>query len=417
MRAVILGADGYLGWPTALRFSARGWDVAVVDNGVRRRLDQELGTASLVPIASFSERIAGWAALSGHRLRAYEGDLTDGAFVERLVQEVRPEVVVHFAEQRSAPYSMIDRAHAVYTQVNNVVGTLNLIYALAEHAPEAHLIKLGSMGEYGTPNIPIEEGFLEVTHRGRRDRLPFPKLPGSFYHCSKVHDSTNLLFACQNFGLRCTDINQGIVYGVETEETAADPRLATRFDYDAVFGTVLHRLCVQAVIGQPMTLYGGGGQIRGFLDLRDTVRCIELAALHPPAPGEYRVFNQFTEEFRLRDLAVWIQRLRPGAVMQAVPDPRTEALDHFYQAAHTQLESLGLIPHPLTDATLERLFHIVERNRTRIRPETLTPHIQWRQTRSYWSNLASAPPRDVAAWGGSVRSPGWSSPSEEPSLC
>ena len=225
------------------------------------------------------------------------GDLTDHRFCETLLERFEPEAIVHFAEQRSAPYSMIDRAHAVYTQVNNVVGTLNLLYAIAERDRSIHLVKLGTMGEYGTPNIDIEEGFIEITHKGRTDVVPYPKQPGSFYHLSKVHDSHNMLFACRIWGMRATDLNQGVVYGQETDETTMHPDLATRFDYDAVFGTVLNRFCVQAVVGHPLTVYGKGGQTRGMLDIRDTLACVELALLHPPAEGEYRVFNQFTESF------------------------------------------------------------------------------------------------------------------------
>ncbi|MHB1911037.1 MAG: NAD-dependent epimerase/dehydratase family protein, partial [Acidimicrobiales bacterium] len=263
MRVLVLGADGYLGWPTALHLSARGHQVGIVDNFARRGYDHELGAGSLVPIFSMKERLDTWRRISGHHIEAHVGDLTDAPFVDGVVERFAPEAVVHFAEQRSAPYSMIDRSHCVYTQVNNVVGTLNLLYALAEHAPDCHLVKLGTMGEYGTPNIDIEEGFIEITHRGRTDLLPYPMQPGSFYHLSKVHDSHNIRFACRIWGTRATDLHQGIVYGVQTDETTLDPQLATRFDYDAVFGTVLNRFIVEAVIGQPLSVYGSGGQTRG----------------------------------------------------------------------------------------------------------------------------------------------------------
>ena len=281
MRILVLGGDGYLGWPTALHLSARNHDVGVVDNFARRLYDNEMGVDSLVPIRQLQRRVTTWKEVSGHTVQPFIGDLTDEVFVEQTLREFAPEAIVHFAEQRSAPYSMIDRKHAVYTQVNNVVGTLNLLYAIAEIDPTIHLVKLGTMGEYGTPNIDIEEGFIEITHKGRTDLLPYPKQPGSFYHLSKVHDSHNIHFACRIWGLRSTDLNQGIVYGQETPETTMHRDLLTRFDYDGVFGTVLNRFAVQAAVGYPLTVYGKGGQTRGMLDIRDTLACVELACNNP----------------------------------------------------------------------------------------------------------------------------------------
>src|SRR5262245_19711937 len=295
LRALVLGIDGYLGWPPAMRLSAAGHEVAGVDNLLRRRLHLERGTDSLVPVVALEERVEAWRQITGRRIVVEMGDLTDADFTARVVRETRPDVIVHYAEQPSAPYSMLDLERCVFTQMNNVVGTLNVLFAMRDHAPGAHLVKLGTMGEYGTPNIDIEEGFIEVEHNGRRDRLPFPKQPGSFYHLSKVHDSHNCMFASRIWGLRITDLNQGIVYGTDTDETCLDARLATRFDYDECFGTVLNRFCVQAVGGRWLTVYGEGGQTRGYLNLRDTLNCVMLSALNPPAAGEYRVFNQFTE--------------------------------------------------------------------------------------------------------------------------
>jgi UDP-sulfoquinovose synthase len=383
VRILVLGGDGYLGWPTALHLSRRGHDVGVVDNFVRRQYDFEMGVESLVPIAHLQHRVKRWAEVSGLTIEAFVGDLTDHRFCETLLERFEPEAIVHFAEQRSAPYSMIDRAHAVYTQVNNVVGTLNVLYAIAERDRDIHLVKLGTMGEYGTPNIDIEEGFLEITHKGRVDTVPYPKQPGSFYHLSKVHDSHNILFACRIWGMRATDLNQGVVYGQETDETTMHPELATRFDYDAVFGTVLNRFCVQAVVGHPLSVYGKGGQTRGMLDIRDTLACVELALLHPPAEGEYRVFNQFTESFSVMQMADMVADAFPGAVrIEHVDDPRVEKEEHYYRAAHTKLLDLGLVPHLLEPATIRSLLAVVDRNRGRVDPEAIAPTVQWRQTSS-----------------------------------
>ncbi len=285
MRILVLGGDGYLGWPTALHLSAAGHQVGVADNYVRRQYDVELGVDSLVPIHPLDARVARWQELSGFQLGQYVGDLCDGAFVHDMVRDFEPDTIVHFAEQSSAPYSMIDQQHALYTQSNNVMGNLNVLYAIGEFNRDIHLVKLGSMGEYGTPNIDIEEGWLTVHHRGRADTVLYPKRPNSFYHLSKVHDSHNIEFACRTWGLRATDLNQGVVYGQRTDETEIDPVLATRFDYDQVFGTVLNRFVVQAVLGHPLTVYGAGGQTRGMLNLVDTVECVRLAAENPACPG------------------------------------------------------------------------------------------------------------------------------------
>src|SRR6478736_1845837 len=307
MRILILGGDGYLGWPTAMRFSARGHEVHVVDNELRRRAHEQAGTDSLTPIRRLPERVGAWRELTGREIGVTLGDLTDWDVVETVFDGFQPEAVVHYGEMPSAPYSMKDREHAVFTQTNNVVNTLNVLFAIEAFAPDAHLVKLGTMGEYGTPNIDIEEGFIEIEHNGRTDTLPFPKLPGSFYHLSKVHDSHNIHFACRVRGLRATDLNQGVVYGIETEETALDERLCTRFDYDEIFGTALNRFCVQAVIGHPLTVYGKGGQTRGFLNIRDTLACVELAVTNPAGRGEFRVFNQFTEQFTVAELAALVR--------------------------------------------------------------------------------------------------------------
>ncbi|WP_370936378.1 NAD-dependent epimerase/dehydratase family protein [Amycolatopsis sp. cg13] len=379
MRVLVLGGDGYLGWPTALHLSDRGHEVAVLDNFARRQYDVELGAESLVPIEDLSTRTDAWHAVSGKRIASYEGDLLDAEFLFEAVRDFRPSAIVHFAEQRSAPYSMIDREHAVYTQHNNVVGNLNLLYAIAEIDPDIHLVKLGTMGEYGTPNIDIEEGWLEVEHNGRRDRMLYPKKPGSFYHLSKVHDSHNIEFACRIWDLRATDLNQGVVYGQQTPQTALDPRLATRFDYDAVFGTVLNRFVIQAVLGQPLTVYGKGGQTRGLIDIRDTVECIRLAVENPAERGEFRVFNQMTESLSVREIAELVAERFPGPVqIENLDNPRVEQPEHYYNVKHTGLVGLGLEPHLLSDTLIESMFDIVGANKHRVNDERLRPTVRWR---------------------------------------
>jgi UDP-sulfoquinovose synthase len=382
MRILVLGGDGYLGWPTALRFSARGHEVSVVDSFARRRWHLERGTDSLTPIASLLDRVDAWREVSGREIVAHAGDVQDPEFLERVVGEFLPEAVVHYAEQPSAPYSMISRRHAVETQTNNVVGTLNLLFALREFVPACHLVKLGTLGEYGTPNIDIEEGYIEIEHKGRRDVLPFPKQPGSLYHLSKVHDSHNIHFACRVWGLRATDLNQGVVYGVETEETARDERLATRFDYDELFGTALNRFCLQAVIGHPLTVYGSGTQTRGFLNLRDTLQCVELAVRNPAELGDFRVFNQFTEQFSVLELAKLVQRA--GAALgfdveiERYLNPRVEAEHHYYNAINTKLLDLGLKPHYLGDELVQSMLTVIGRHTDRVITRAIEPRVRWR---------------------------------------
>jgi len=333
MRVLILGGDGYLGWPTAMRFSGRGHDVAVVDNFARRRWVDEVGGDSLTPIVPLNERIEAWREASGKRIQSYVGDLAEDTVAADVVVDFQPDTIIHYGEQPSAPWSMRSVDHAVTTQQNNVIGSLKLLWAMRDHTPNAHLIKLGTMGEYGTPNIDIEEGFIEITHNGRTDVLPFPKMPGSLYHLSKVHDSHNIHFACRVWGLRATDLNQGVVYGIETPEGKLDERLMTRFDYDEAFGTALNRFCVQAVVGRPLTVYGVGGQTRGFLNIVDTLQCVELTANNPAGTGEYRVFNQFTETFTVAGLAEKVKHAGAEVGITVTIDnlqnPRFELEEHY----------------------------------------------------------------------------------------
>jgi UDP-sulfoquinovose synthase len=333
-----------------------------------------------------AERLGVWRELTGKTIELFVGDVTDYDFLSSTIQACEPEAVIHFAEQRAAPYSMIDRKHAVFTQVNNVVGTLNLLFALREFQPDCHLVKLGTMGEYGTPNIDIEEGYITIEHNGRKDTLPFPKQPGSFYHLSKVHDSANIMFACRIWGLRATDLNQGVVYGTVTDQTAMHEALVNRFDYDEVFGTVLNRFCVQAAVGYPLTVYGKGGQTRGLLDIRDTVRCVELACLTPASPGECRVFNQFTEQFSVMEMARLVKAAGKKLGLQVeidhLPAPRVEAEEHYYNARHSKLIDLGLQPHLLSESLLDSLMNIAVEYRDRIDESLFAPQVNWRNPRN-----------------------------------
>jgi len=383
MKVLVIGGDGYCGWATALYLSNRGYEVGILDSLIRRHWDLELGSDTLTPISSIQKRIQRWQDLTGKSIDLFIGDINNYEFLCHTLHQFAPEAVVHFGEQRSAPFSMIDREHAVLTHSNNVNGTLNLLYALHEHLPDCHLVKLGTMGEYGTPNIDIEEGYITIEHNGRKDTLPYPKQPGSFYHLTKVHDSHNIHFACKIWGLRATDLNQGVVYGVLTEETGMDEVLINRLDYDGVFGTALNRFCIQAAVGHPLTVYGKGGQTRGFLDIRDTVRCVELAIANPADQGKFRVFNQFTELFSVGDLATMVKKA--GAAMgldveiKHLDNPRVELEEHYFNAKNTNLLDLGLQPHYLSDSLIDSLLNFAIKYKHRVDESQILPKVSWRQ--------------------------------------
>lgn len=384
MKVLVIGGDGYCGWATALYLSNQGYEVGILDSLVRRHWDLELGVETLTPMATIHQRLQRWHDLTGKSIELFIGDITNYEFLSKALHQFEPEAIVHFGEQRSAPFSMIDREHAVLTQVNNVVGTLNLLYLMRSDFPDCHLVKLGTMGEYGTPNVDIEEGYITIEHNGRKDTLPYPKQPGSWYHASKVHDSTNIHFACRIWGLRATDLNQGVVYGVLTEETGMDELLINRLDYDGVFGTALNRFCIQAAIGHPLTVYGKGGQTRGFLDIRDTVRCVELALAHPAEPGEFRVFNQFTEMFSVGDLAMMVKKAGTAMGLDVeihhLDNPRVEKEEHYFNAKNTKLLDLGLQPHYLSDSLLDSLLNFAIKYQDRVEPNEIMPKVSWRRS-------------------------------------
>ncbi|CAI5460209.1 unnamed protein product [Closterium sp. Yama58-4] len=357
---MVIGGDGYCGWATALHLSEQGYDVSIVDNLSRRLFDEQLGSQTLTPIASIHDRVRRWREITGKSIALYIGDVCDFEFLADAFQTFEP-TAVH----------------------NNVIGTINVMFAIKEFAPECHLVKLGTMGEYGTPNIDIEEGFITITHNGRTDTLPYPKQASSFYHLSKVHDSHNIAFACKAWNMRATDLNQGVVYGVATPETEKDVMLINRLDYDGVFGTALNRFVVQAAVGHPLTIYGKGGQTRGYLDIRDTVRCVELAIANPAKLGEFRVFNQFTEQFSVRDLARLVTAAgeKMGIEVKSinVPNPRVEAEEHYYNAKRTKLLELGLQPHFLSDALLDSLLNFAVIYKDRVDPNQIMPAVSWKK--------------------------------------
>jgi UDP-sulfoquinovose synthase len=385
MRIFIAGIDGYLGWSLAQVLTAKGHEVAGNDMLLRRQWVNEMGSVSAVPVYPIDERLAAFREHFGKGLDFHSGDLLDYPFITRVLEAFQPEVIVHLAEMPSAPYSMIDQAHAAFTQHNNVIGSLNLLWAIKEVCPDAHLVKLGTMGEYGTPNIDIPEGFFEVEYRGRKDTLPFPRQAPSFYHWSKVHDSNNTMFACKTWGLRATDIMQGVVFGTRFDTRADDfhPALMTRLDFDQCFGTVVNRFCCQAVIGHPLTVYGAGRQRRGFLPLRDSMQCLALACENPPKAGEYRVFNQFEQTYSVLGLAEIVQKvgddLGLSVSVQHYNNPRHEAAEHYYNPDRQHLIDLGYVPSGDIYGEVRTMLHDLMPHRDRLlqKADILIPDIQW----------------------------------------
>lgn len=374
MKIMVLGADGYLGWPTCMHFSARGHEVYAVDSAIKRTWEVRNNALPLVRVPFLPARIDAWREITSHQIDHSQWDVHSRG-LRGVINIWKPDAIIHYAEQPSAPYSMDNVVQCMETQAANILGTLSILWAIKD--TDCHLVKLGTMGEYGTPNIDIEEGWLRVEHKGRSDRVLFPKSPGSFYHASKCADSINIELACRLWNMRATDLNQGIVYGCETDETKQDPRLATSFHYDAMFGTALNRFITQAVSGQPLTVYGEGGQTRGWLNIRDTLQCVELACKNPAAPGEFRVFNQFTEQYSVQELAERVAVLMEADISH-IDNPRIESESHYYNATHTGLEELGLKPHPLTDTVLDDMIKYVEAHASSIRLDGILPGVTWR---------------------------------------
>jgi UDP-sulfoquinovose synthase len=383
MKVLIAGIDGYLGWSLALYLTKRGHEVAGCDAYYRRDWVAEMGSQSATPIRKMTERLQAFAENFDKSLIFRRGDLRDYNVVKNMLRSFKPEAIVHLAEMPSAPYSMIDVEHCVFTQTNNIVGTLNLLYAMHEECPNAHLLKLGTMGEYGTPNIDIPEGFFEIEYRGRKDRLPFPRQPNSWYHQTKVHDTHNIMMACRIWGLSSTDIMQGVVYGTRIDEMGDDERLVTRFDFDQSFGTAINRFCAQAVVGLPITPYGKGHQKRGFLPLRDSMQCLTIALENPPEKGEYRVFNQFEEVYDLTELAKKVQKVAGefglSAEIKNLENPRQELESHYFNPDHQHLLDLGYKPTHDMESELRIVLNDLLKYKNRILSHAyaLTPDIRW----------------------------------------
>ena len=382
MRVLILGGDGYLGWPTAMHFAARGHEVAVIDNYLRRYLALQTRSEALIPNPDLPTRAEIFEAVSGKKIRVEIGDVTNYRVLSRLFQDFQPDAVVHYAEQPAAPYGMVNYEEARLTLNNNLNATLNTIWAVMEYAPDCQIVKLGTMGEYGTPNIDIEEGWLEVEHKGRKQKFLYPRQTGSFYHTTKIMDTDMLWFYVRTFDIAVTDLMQGPVYGLSTDETDLDERLLPNFHYDDIFGTVLNRFLVQAVAGIPLTVYGKGDQIRGFLNIRDTMQCVELAATKPAKHGELRILNQFVEAFSMNQLAEKVQRVgnQMGLNVEVahLDNPRKEPEDHYYNPAHSGLLELGLQPHYLTDEVIAGMLETVLKYKDLIDPGKIMPRVRWK---------------------------------------
>jgi UDP-sulfoquinovose synthase len=381
MRVLVLGGDGYLGWPTAMHFSARGHEVYVVDNYLRRNIARETCSEPLMRNPNLHERAEIFQALSGKKVQVQIADCANYLELEPIVRNFQPEAIIHYAEQPSAPYSMIGFRESQKTLNNNLNTTFNVIWAVIQHALECHIVKLGTMGEYGTPNIDIEEGWIDIHHNGRSDHFLFPRQAGSLYHTTKILDTDLLWFYVRLYDLRVTDLMQGPVYGLETTEAILDVRLLPNFHYDDIFGTVLNRFLVQAVAGIPLTIYGEGGQVRGYINLKDTLQCVELAITNPAQKGELRVLNQFTEQFSVNELASRVQsvasKLHLTVSVQHIKNPRMEKEKHYYNAKHQGFKDMGLQPHLLTDEALHDLLLQISCYRDSVDTRKITPRVSW----------------------------------------
>lgn len=381
MKVLILGGDGYLGWPTAMYFAARGHEVMAVDNYLRRLMAIETNSEALFPTPVLTERARLFKEQTGKEIHVQIRDLAQSDAVHELFATFKPDAVIHYAEQPSAPYSMMSEPQARLTLQNNLNVTFSVIWSAIKHAPDCHIVKLGTMGEYGTPNIDIEEGWIEIEHKGRKEKFLYPRAAGSLYHTTKVLDTDLLWFYVRMYGLRVTDLMQGPVYGLETSEIGDNAALLPNFHYDDIFGTVVNRFLVQAIAGIPLTVYGKGGQTRGYLNLRDTLQCVELAATSPVDRGQLRIMNQFTELFAVKTLAERVQeaadQLGIHVKIQHLDNPRKEREEHYYNAHSTALRDLGLKPHLMTRDTLVGMMQRIVDHKDKIDPRKIMPRVRW----------------------------------------
>ena len=392
---LILGGDGYLGWPTAMYFSIRGYKVTVVDNYFRRHVCDEVNVGLLYSVPTLAERAEIWHGKTGYEIKVIIGDLTDPELMRSLFTGKNviyqwcidnkfpsvPETVIHYAEQPSAPYSLMNYKTANFTLSNNLLITNNLMFAVKDLSPDTHIIKLGTMGEYGTPNIDIEEGWIEINHKGRKDKFLFPRQGGSIYHTSKIMDTDLLWFGCRMWGLKVTDLMQGPVYGIETEESKIDNRLKTIFNYDELFGTIVNRFITQAVIGYPLTVYGKGGQTRGYLNIKDTLQCVHMVEKNPANPGDLNIYNQIMETFTVNQLARLTQKsgneLGYNVEIKNVENPRIELENHYYNPSYQGLMELGIKPHLLDKKSMKEMIFMVSRYEKNIKKDSIIRGLKW----------------------------------------
>lgn len=382
MNVLILGGDGYLGWPTAMDMAAKGHEVTVVDNYLRRIIAEETDSEALFPTPSLSARAAKFEEITGHNINVKIADLSNAQSMFDIVEKCSPETIIHYAEQPSAPYSMSGFDEAQRTFSNNLNVTFNCIWAMIKYAPTAHLVKLGTMGEYGTPNIDIEEGWLDIIHKGRSDKFLFPRAAGSLYHTTKVLDTDLLWFYVRTYDLRVTDLMQGPVYGLSTDQADMHDELLPNFHYDDIFGTVVNRFLVQSVAGIPLTVYGGGGQTRGYLNLKDTLQCVALASDNPAKKGELKIYNQLTETFSVAELANKIQLVAKSmgfpVEIKPIDNPRRELEEHYYNPTHSGLIELGLEPHLMTEEVLAQMLEKIAAAGSAIKKERIMPRVSWK---------------------------------------